>query len=142
MPSNGTNTKFTRHDIELALSRLRLMKFMPTDPAFQVSLGELLALICPHKEALEWIVRTLLDRVREWPGAYEVRALLCTKYDAADGVDAPYCSIAGFRAEDYESQYYERHQAIKAGGWEKPVEIIERLSQAHDMKRITARKPN
>jgi hypothetical protein len=141
MPNTGTN-KFTRNDIEVALSRLRLMAFIPTDPAFQVSLGELLALICPHKEALEWLVRTLVDRVRKWPGAYEVRALLCTKYDAADGVDAPFCSIVGFRPEDYEAQYYERHQAIKAGGWEKPGEIIERLSKAHDMKQITGRKPN
>lgn len=143
MQTNGTNThtKFTRSDIEKALTRLRMMKFMPTDPGFQASLAELLAQICPHKEALEWLVSTLLSRVSEWPGAYEVRALLCTKYDAADGIDA-YCSLPGFRADDYESQYYERHQQLKAGGWEKRGEIIQRLANSCDMKQLTGKKPN
>jgi hypothetical protein len=136
-----SGSKFTRKDIEIAINRLKLMKFFPGDPGAQASLGELLARICPSLEALEWLTRTLLDRVPEWPGAHEVRGVLCTKYDAADGIDA-YCSIPGFRAADFEAQAYDRHQAIKSGGWQLPDEALRRLAQGCEMKQLSERKPN
>lgn len=111
MPMNSRE-KFSRTELEDAINRLKLLKFFPTDPGAHAALFELLAKICPHREALEWLVTTLQDHVPEWPGAQSIRGLLCTKYDAADGVDE-YCNIPGFRPQDCEARYYEQHEQVK-----------------------------
>jgi hypothetical protein len=97
------------------------MKFFPADPGAWAALAELLAKICPHREALEWLVTTLQNRVAEWPGAHAIRGLLCTRYEPDDGIDE-YCTIPGFRPEDCEARHYEQHQALQSGGYELPPE--------------------
>lgn len=129
-----------RHvDLENALDRLKLMKYFPSDPGAQAALQELLAHICPHREALEWLVFTLINQVPEWPGSHAIRGLLCTKYDAADGIDAD-CTIPGFRPQDYEARTYDAHQQIKAGGWTPQDETVRKLAAALDMKQIAGKK--
>ena len=115
--------KFSAKELDHAINRLRLMKFFPPDAAAHAALAELLAKICPHREALEWLVSTLQNHIAEWPGAHEVRGLLCTRYDAADGVDA-WCSLPGFTAGDAEERYYDRHTQLtgKAVGYDEPFQ--------------------
>jgi hypothetical protein len=44
----------------------------------------------------------------------ELRGLLCTRYDAADGIDQPYCTIPGFTPAEQEARYLEqRHEEVK-----------------------------
>lgn len=107
-------TKFNLNDLEAALSALAMLKYWPSDPATRAEIGGLLARMVPHREALQWLVRVMVDRIGEWPGPAELRALLCTRYRPADGIERD-CSIPGYRPQDYEAQAIERHIALKAG---------------------------
>lgn len=91
-----------------------MLKYWPSDPATRAEIGGLLARMVPHREALQWLVRVMVDRIGEWPGPAELRALLCTRYRPADGIERD-CSIPGYRPQDYEAQAIERHIALKAG---------------------------
>ena len=113
--------RFTTQDLEAACDDLAMMPFFPADARAAVML--FLAKICPHREALRWLVAQLINRVGKWPGPAEIRGLLCTKYDAADGIDG-YCSLPGFTPAEMEAQHFERHEQLKAGSWE-----AERLNQ-------------
>jgi len=138
MPSTN---KITRKDIEISINRLKLLKFFPGDPGPAAAAGEFLAKICPHVEALEWLVATLMDRIGSWPGTAEVRGILCNKYDAADGIDG-WSTLPGFRDCDNEAKYLEEtHERLKEGSWH-PNELVQQLADARDMKQITGRKLN
>lgn len=79
-----------------------------------------LAAMCPSREALKWLTAEAMAHVTPWPGMAELRGLLCTRYDAADGKDA-YCSLPGYSPGDQEAKYIEQHETLKlAAGWEAP----------------------
>ena len=59
------------------------------------------------------LVAELVNHVGEWPGPAEVRGLLCTRYDAADRIDA-YCNLPGYRAADCEARSLTEHEQHKA----------------------------
>ena len=103
-------------DLELAFDRLRLMKYPPPENSKPALMDEL-AKMCPSPAALEWLIGELVNHVKEWPGIAEVRGLLCTRFDAADGVDT-YCSLPGYSQDEYEAKHYEQHrQLTTAQGW-------------------------
>lgn len=131
--------KFSAKELDHAINRLRLMKFFPSEPGAGAALAELLAKICPHREALEWLVSTLQNHVAEWPGAHEVRGLLCTRYDAADGVDA-WCSLPGFSAADAEARHYEHHAQLtgKSPGYDQALDTaLTSTMNAHQLAAAT-----
>ena len=118
-------------DIKRALADFSMCPYFPADPATQAAVGVFLARICPHREALEWLVLTFINRVGKWQGPVELRGVLATRYRPADGVEA-YSTIAGFTSEESEAAQFEQHQQIKQGGWlpegERPseMELIDR----------------
>ena len=103
--------KFNQRDLERAATRLGMLRYWTAD--LRAPVMHLLAQICPHREALEWLVNELVNVVNEWPGPAEVRGLLCTRYDAADGIDG-WCNLPGYRAEDYESRHLAEHDQRKS----------------------------
>jgi len=105
------DSKITKSDLDAACDRLCILEFWKTDPTFTASVKIFLGKICPGTEALDWLVSALVDHIGKWPGSHEVRGLLCTRFNAADGVDA-YCSLPGFSPGDYERKHLERHQAL------------------------------
>jgi hypothetical protein len=105
------NEKFTDRDLEKACEDLALLRYWTPDMPAPVM--HFLAQICPHRQALQWLVAELVNRIGYWPGSAEVRGLLCTRYNAADGIDQ-WCSLPGYRAEDCEARYLERHEQRKA----------------------------
>jgi hypothetical protein len=72
--------------------------------ASRASVMRYLAEMCPHREALHWLVRTVVNHVGTWPGVAELRGILCTRYDPADRIDGD-STIPGFRPEDAEMRY-------------------------------------
>lgn len=78
--------------VKRALGSLSLLRFFPADEEARAMLGEILAAMCPNDEACEWLVRRTLELHNEWPGPVELRAILCSRYPPADGVDA-YSSV-------------------------------------------------
>lgn len=80
--------KFTEADLRIANARLKLLMFYPSDPEAQGALMELLARMCPNREALTWLVDTMINRVGVWKGPTELRGVLCCKFAPADGIEA------------------------------------------------------
>jgi len=107
--------KFTETDLNLAVVKLSMLKFFPTDPLTQSAVMDLMRDMCESKEALDWLVSTMVNRVGVWNGPKELRGLLCTRFPPADGVEA-FCSIPGYRPEDSEAKALEEHAQLKAGG--------------------------
>jgi hypothetical protein len=108
-----------------------MLKFWPADPATRAEIGALLARMVPSREALDWLVGTLIDQVGDWPGPAEVRGILCWHYKPADGIERS-CSLVGFRPEDGERRSYDAHLALKAGG---NPEITRELVKAREWPR-------
>ncbi len=108
--------KFTKADLEKANARLMMCPFYPTDPMAQAAVMDLLRRMCPSKEALEWLVTTVVNRVGKWPGPAELRGLLCWKFPPADREEGV-CSIPGFTWMDGEERTLNEHLQLKADGY-------------------------
>jgi hypothetical protein len=102
-------------DLNAAVDDLATIPFFPNES--RASVMNFLAKICPHRKALVWLAAEATNRVRTWPGLAEIRGLLCTKYDAADGIDG-YCALPGYTPGEMEAKHFEQHEQIKAGSWE------------------------
>lgn len=72
-------------DLSAAISGLAMLKYFPSEPEVRAQIKALLARMCPHLEALEWLVATLVNQAGEWPGPAEVRRTLASRYRPADG---------------------------------------------------------
>jgi hypothetical protein len=110
------NEKFTQKDVEKAADRLSMLEYFPANPRATGAIMELLAEMCPHKCALEWLTDTMVNRIGRWIGPAELRGLLCWKFRPADGIEGT-CTQAGFTVGDGESQSLEAHEQLKQGGW-------------------------
>ena len=71
-------------DIKRSVTRMGMLKYFPADAETRGEIGALLARMCPHLEALEWLTRQLIDGVGEWPGPAELRRILCSRWAPAD----------------------------------------------------------
>ena len=103
--------KPTAKDLEMAVAAMSAMKFFPPAPATIAFVMDMLARMVDEKQKLAWLTETLVDNVSEWPGAAQVRALFCTRFAPADGIDGPPCELGGFTAADGERKYLEREAA-------------------------------
>lgn len=100
--------QITEQNLNDANGQLKMLSYYPTDAETQAAIMRLLAKICPHVEALEWLVNTFVDRIGKWHGPAELRAVLCWKYRPSDGVELD-SALAGFRPLDGEALSIERH---------------------------------
>jgi hypothetical protein len=113
--------KFTAQDLDTAIADLSMCQFFPADEATRSSIQLLLVKMCPNREALTWLVDQFVNRIGEWRGAVELRAVLCWHYRPADGIEAT-SAIAGYSADDGERANYDQQQQLKAGGWTEGAE--------------------
>lgn len=134
---------FTQKDLDRAVNDLSMMPFFPVEA--RAAIMAFLARICPHKRALTWLVAECVNHVPQWPGPAELRGLLCTRFDAADGIDA-YCNLPGYTAAEMESRHIEKHEQLKASGWEQQAEErfkeiagpvkLRQIGAAHSKERV------
>jgi len=121
--------KFSQRDLTLAISQLATCRFFPADEGARAAIAILLARICPHKEALEWLVGQFINRINDWRGPGELRGVLCTRYRPADGIEAN-CSVTpGYRPEDGEARTFGEHQQRKVGWAEVYRKLIEGMNR-------------
>jgi hypothetical protein len=78
---------FTEQDLKDAADDIALMAGFPIE--LRVVLMSHLMRMTPSLEALQWLTHTLVTCVPHWPGILEVRLLLCSRYDPADGIVPP-----------------------------------------------------
>jgi hypothetical protein len=84
--------------------------------------------MCPHVEALEWLVAELVNHVGEWPGPANVRSLLCQRCKPADGIETG-CGIPGYTPEDCEARAISEHQGRLALERGPQQVLLERLAE-------------
>lgn len=126
--------KFTIDDLEIACNDLSMLAFFPHEA--RASVMTLLRTMCPHRRALKWLVAETVNHVGKWPGPAELRGLLCTRFDAADGIDH-WCTLPGYTAEEQEAKHLERHaQLTGAEGYiaEESNQLVRQLAKG--LKRI------
>lgn len=71
-----------------SIGRLARLKFFP---ASDIDRTEILKLICEMastNEQIDWLVNRVRALWTEWEGELELRAVLCSKYRPADGIEA------------------------------------------------------
>jgi enoyl-CoA hydratase/carnithine racemase len=141
MPANTTiPERFTKQDLEEACNDFAMLPFFPQEARASVMM--LLAKMCPHRRALRWLVEEVVNHVGKWPGPAELRGLLCTRYDPADGIDH-WCSLPGYTAADAEARHYAQHEQLKTqeniGGYlGEEVAPLQQLAQAKAMPRLAS----
>ena len=69
---------------------LALMKFFPaqSESGARAALVGMVCEMASNNEQIEWLVRRALALYNEWPGPRELRALFCSRYKPADGIEA------------------------------------------------------
>jgi hypothetical protein len=120
-------------DLERAAKRLQMLKYFR--PEITAAVLDELEQMCPHRRALNWLIDEMVQRVGVWQGPTELRALLCSRFDPRDGVDA-WSNELATRAEQ---DHYERHkQLTKAEGFigESVPEFKRLLEGAAERKRL------
>jgi len=113
------NNKPTREQIEAAVESFGALLYFPADAGARLVIMRLLAAICGHVEGLQWLVATMLNRVGEWKGPAQLRALYATRYKPLDGIEGEACQLAGFTPADSEAAYL-------AGVQDVPPQLAER----------------
>lgn len=136
--------KFTLNDLEVACDDLATIPYFPRES--RASIIVQLQRMCPHLRALEWLVQTATAHCKQWPGLSDLRGLLCSRFDAADGIDEPTCSIPGFTVEENEARYLVRHEELKQFSKHKmrpeSKEILKQIAAAAQNKSLEpANKP-
>lgn len=100
-----------RHAAVMAVGEMSLLKFFPTDEFAKAALVGLLCRMATEPAQLQWLSRTLMDNYTEWPGPQEIRAVFCTRFKPADGIEADL--TAGRLAAKIEARALEAHQQHK-----------------------------
>jgi len=69
------------------LSELTQLNFFPADEDGRTAVFLLVNQLVSSVDQVEWLVRRLLALFDKWPGPATVRAVFCTRYRPADGVE-------------------------------------------------------
>ena len=101
--------KPTQQQIVNAVARMSCLALFPNNPAAHKEIMRLLARMVATVQALDWLVVTMIDRVGEWKGTAQLRALMCTRFKPLDGEEGPFCQIDGFTPVDNENRFLEEH---------------------------------
>jgi hypothetical protein len=129
--------RFTAEDLSWAADQLGMLPYFPHES--RAAVITLLAKMCPDKRALRWLIDATISHAKVWPGPSELRGLLCTRYNAADGIDEPSCSIPGFTAEEAEAKFLAQHENVKVQS-QLPVPEMAAVRQIAAGKSIEATK--
>lgn len=71
-----------------AVASLAALRFFPPDPPARAALADELLRMCRSEDQAAWVVRRVLRLYNEWPGPMELRAVFCSRFKPADGVEA------------------------------------------------------
>ncbi len=99
-----------------SLSELSLLPYFPTDESARAALVGLMSSAASNNEQIEWTVAKCLAHWDKWEGPHELRALLCSKFRPADGVEV-YSRLPQF-ADGIPSDDDDRNQTLIGGAGE------------------------
>lgn len=114
----------TKEHADFAVRRLSCIPYFPSDEIAREEIARVLFRLVDTTEHLNWLVMAFVDRIKQWHGPGELRAVYCTKFKPKDGVETD-SSLAGFTADDGESDFKKlqpprSQRMISAGAFELP----------------------
>ena len=71
-----------------AINRLATLRYFPSDKGVKVELAKMLNEMCSTDEQVEWLANRTTQLYTEWLGPAELRAVMCSRYCPADGIEA------------------------------------------------------
>lgn len=96
-----------------AVQSMTALRYFPTNAAAHTEIGWLLMRMVVDQQQLEWLVEAMIDRVGEWPGTKELRAIFCTRFKPLDGIEE-WSTLRGFSAIDSERAVLEAADSYKS----------------------------
>jgi hypothetical protein len=104
--------KPTEAQIFDAAESFEAMKFFPAgSTAAKRVVMELLDGMVATEAQLKWLMDAQTNRVGEWHGPAQLRALFNTQFRSADGIEGQACEVTGFTPADCERDFFERQSA-------------------------------
>jgi hypothetical protein len=76
-----------KQHIVKAVDMLACLKYFPAEAGAREAIMLLFERMISIPEQIEWLVRTMIDEVGEWPGPKEVRGIFCSRFKPKDGVE-------------------------------------------------------
>lgn len=122
--------KPTKAQIAEAVAVMGALKYFPAEATVRLVVMQLLQSMCDRNDRLDWLVKTLINHVGEWPGTAQLRALYATQWHPADGDEGPHCTIAGFTPYDAERARIEvegREYQKRLAGWKQEARMLESM---------------
>lgn len=96
-----------------SLARLTLLKFFPADPTARAEIVLLVCRMAHTNEQVNWLAERTLGLWNDWEGPRELRAVFCSKFRPADGIEA-YSALERF-ADGIPSETESGPLAIEGG---------------------------
>lgn len=70
-----------------AVAAFGMLRFFPSDEITRATLAELIERMANKPHEIQWLVQKVLANYDEWPGPQHLRAIFCTRYRPADGIE-------------------------------------------------------
>ncbi len=134
-----------------SLGRMALLKFFPADDEARAELVRLAGRMARTNEQIDWLVTRCLALWNQWEGPREFRAVFCSKFRAADGVEAE-SQLPQF-ADGIPSELAESPWAPQLPAGAEPLRLtagecapeefratVAELATATDMRRVLQRR--
>ena len=86
--SGGVVVKLDSRIVMDAAYRLSCLKFFPSHPAGVAEVAATIHEFAENESQVNWLVHEMKARFDEWPGPKTLRAIHCSRYKPADGVEA------------------------------------------------------
>jgi hypothetical protein len=77
----------TNEDATIVVEALSAMKFFPSAEGARIAISNQLLSMCSDVTQGVWLANRALTLYGEWPGLPEIRAVLCSKFRPADGIE-------------------------------------------------------
>lgn len=92
-----------------AVSELGAIPYFPREAGAHTAIIRALCAFVASPDRLRWLVDTAVNRMAEWKGVAELRALYCTRWRPIDGIAGTVCTIPGYTPGDCEAEFQQRH---------------------------------
>ena len=128
-----------------AVISLSNIPFAPQEPHQQEKLMYAIAAFADRPDALAWTVDVAVAKWRRWLGVAELRAIYCTKFKPADGIEEEVIETTGFRPSDNETAYLleqARETDRQLAAWKRQAALLpagERIAN-QALQRLQPRK--
>ena len=131
--------KPTSEQIKIAVGKLAALAMFPADPIARSAIMNALSRFVNTTQELNWLGRTMIDKVGVWHGTAELRGVFCSKFKPADGEESVCALTPGFTADDNENRYVESESdetAKRITEWKKQTKALP-ASEEWENKQLT-----